>query len=358
MRCMALPVIVVQETIADKFVALLKEKAMKLKVGCAYDADTKLGPVVSATHKENVCRWIQKGIDEGAELVLDGRDISVEGYEKGFFIGPTIFDHVKPGMTVGEREIFGPVTLIKRVKSFEEGISLMNKNPFANGSVIFTQNGYYARQFEFLTDGGMVGINVGIPVPSAYFPFSGNKDSFFGDLHVLGKDGVRFYTRAKTVTRHWYDEAAIQRKKEVETFILSRQILDFNWMGDFILGKHKKTITEEERNKFIEEYSKFLIRNYLSVLHYYTGDNYKIVSIEKQKNSSIYIVQTTVKYDNDKLIKNNFRIVEKNGKYYITDIITEGISFINAQRSEVNSLITSKGFDKFLEELKTRNATK
>ena len=149
-----------------------------------------------------------------------------------------------------------------------------------------------------------------------------------------------------------------QRKKEVETFILSRQILDFNWMGDFILGKHKKTITEEEINKFIEEYSKFLIRNYLSVLHYYTGDNYKIVSIEKQKNSSIYIVQTTVKYDNDKLIKNNFRIVEKNGKYYITDIITEGISFINAQRSEVNSLITSKGFDKFLEELKTRNATK
>lgn len=218
MRCMALPVIVVQETIADKFVALLKEKAMKLKVGCAYDADTKLGPVVSATHKENVCRWIQKGIDEGAELVLDGRDISVEGYEKGFFIGPTIFDHVKPGMTVGEREIFGPVTLIKRVKSFEEGISLMNKNPFANGSVIFTQNGYYARQFEFLTDGGMVGINVGIPVPSAYFPFSGNKDSFFGDLHVLGKDGVRFYTRAKTVTRHWYDEAAIQRKKEVDTW--------------------------------------------------------------------------------------------------------------------------------------------
>lgn len=206
MRCMALPVIVAQESIADKFVTLLKEKAMNLKVGCAYDPATKLGPVVSAAHKKKVCDWIQKGIDEGAELVLDGRDIVVPGYENGFFVGPTILDHVKPGMTVGDREIFGPVTIVKRVKDFDEGLALMNANPFANGSVIFTQNGYYARQFEFLTDGGMVGINVGIPVPTAYFPFSGNKNSFFGDLHVLGKDGVHFYTRAKTVTKHWYDE--------------------------------------------------------------------------------------------------------------------------------------------------------
>ena len=101
----------------------------------------------------------------------------VEGYEKGFYVGPTIFDHVKPGMDIGEREIFGPVTLIKRVRDFEEGITLMNANPYANGSVIFTQSGYYARAFEIRTDGGLVGINVGIPVPSAYFPFSGNKDS-------------------------------------------------------------------------------------------------------------------------------------------------------------------------------------
>ena len=206
MRCMALPVVVIQESIADRFVALLKKKASALKVGCAYDPETKLGPVVNAEHKKFICDWIQKGVEEGAELVLDGRDIVVPGYEKGFFVGPTILDHVKPGMTVGDREIFGPVTIIKRVKSFEEGLALMNANQFANGSVIFTQNGYYARQFELLTDGGMVGINVGIPVPSAYFPFSGNKDSFFGDLHVLGHDGVRFYTRAKTVTKHWYDE--------------------------------------------------------------------------------------------------------------------------------------------------------
>ena len=216
MRCMALPVVVVQESIADRFVAMLKEKAQKLTIGCAYDPATKLGPVVSAQHKANVCKWIQTGIDEGAELVLDGRDIVVPGYENGFFVGPTILDHVKPGMSVGDREIFGPVTLIKRVKDFDEGLSIMNANPFANGSVIFTQSGYYARKFEFLTDGGMVGINVGIPVPTAYFPFSGNKDSFFGDLHVLGKDGVRFYTRAKTVTKHWYDETS--HKKAVSTW--------------------------------------------------------------------------------------------------------------------------------------------
>jgi len=216
MRCMALPVIVVQESIADKFVALLKKKAQALKIGCAYDPETQLGPVVNAKHKESVCKWIQKGIDEGAELVLDGRDVVVPGFENGYFVGPTILDKVTPEMSIGDREIFGPVTVIKRVKTFEEGVKLMNANPFANGSVIFTQSGYYARQFEMLTDGGMVGINVGIPVPSAYFPFSGNKDSFYGDQHVLGLDGVRFYTRAKTVTKHWYDEKSA--KKAMDTW--------------------------------------------------------------------------------------------------------------------------------------------
>lgn len=216
MRCMALPVIVAQESIADRLVALLKKKAKALKVGCAYDPQTNLGPVVSAAHKEKVCAWIQKGIEEGAELVLDGRDVVVPGYEKGFFVGPTILDKVQPGMSVGDREIFGPVTLIKRVKDFEEGLAIMNANPFANGSVIFTQSGYYAREFELRTDGGMVGINVGIPVPSAYFPFSGNKESFFGDQHVLGLDGIRFFTRAKTVTKHWYDEES--SKKVVDTW--------------------------------------------------------------------------------------------------------------------------------------------
>jgi malonate-semialdehyde dehydrogenase (acetylating)/methylmalonate-semialdehyde dehydrogenase len=216
MRCMALPVIVVQESIADKFVALLKEKAQALKVGCAYDEATDLGPVVSAAHKKKVCDWIQKGIDEGAELVLDGRNISVPGYENGYFVGPTILDHVTPEMSVGDCEIFGPVTCIKRVKNYEEGIKIMNANPFANGSCIFTQSGYYGRKFVMDTDGGMVGVNVGIPVPTAYFPFSGNKDSFFGDLHVLGRDGYRFFTRAKTVTTHWFDEES--HKREVGTW--------------------------------------------------------------------------------------------------------------------------------------------
>lgn len=216
MRCMALPVIVVQESIADRFVELLREKAVAMKIGCAYDPETKLGPVVTAEHKKFICDWIQKGVDEGAELVLDGRNVQVPGFEHGFYIGPTILDRVKPGMSIGEEEVFGPVTVLKRVKDFDEGLEIMNANPYANGSAIFTQNGYYARQFELLSDGGMVGINVGIPVPSAYFPFSGNKDSFFGDQHVLGIDGVRFYTRAKTVTRHWYDEHS--RQREVSTW--------------------------------------------------------------------------------------------------------------------------------------------
>lgn len=211
MRCMALPVVCVQESIADRFVELLKEKAQKLVVGCAYDEATDLGPVVLAAHKDRICSWIEKGIQEGAELVLDGRGISVPGYENGFFVGPTILDRVKPGMTVGDCEIFGPVTCIKRVKDYNEGIQIMNANPFANGSCIFTQSGYYSRKFAMDTDGGMVGINVGIPVPTAYFPFSGNKDSFFGDLHVLGKDGVRFFTRAKTVTSHWFDTESAKR---------------------------------------------------------------------------------------------------------------------------------------------------
>lgn len=213
MRCMALPVVCVQESIAEDFVSLLRRKAEALPVGCSYDPKTKLGPVVSEKHRQHVSGWIQKGVDEGAQLVLDGRGFVVPGFEKGFFLGPTIIDHVEPGMTVGDREIFGPVISIKRVRDFDEGLKIMNANPFANGSSIFTQNGYYARQFELLTDGGMVGINVGIPVPSAYYPFSGNKESFLGDQHVLGLDGYRFYTRAKTVTSHWFGEKTTEQTK-------------------------------------------------------------------------------------------------------------------------------------------------
>lgn len=206
MRCMALPVVVVEEVIADEFLEYLVKFAKEVKVGCAYHEETDLGPVVSAQHKESIINWIDNGIKEGAKLVLDGRDIMVEGFEKGYFVGPTIFDHVKPGMEIGQYEIFGPVTAIKRVKDFKEGLAVMNASEFANGSCIFTNNGYYAREFARRTHAGMVGVNVGIPVPISVFPFAGHKNSFFGDLHVMGKDGIAFYTEAKCVTSTWFPE--------------------------------------------------------------------------------------------------------------------------------------------------------
>jgi malonate-semialdehyde dehydrogenase (acetylating)/methylmalonate-semialdehyde dehydrogenase len=168
---------------------------------------------VNVGHKKFVTDWIDKGVAEGASLMLDGRGISVKGYESGFYIGPTVFDHVTPKMSIGNSEIFGPVLCIKRVKDFDEGLALMNANEFANGSVIFTQNGYYAREFARRTDGGMVGVNVGIPVPVGFFPFSGHKHSFFGDLHCLGKDGIRFYTETKCVTARWFDEQEMKAEK-------------------------------------------------------------------------------------------------------------------------------------------------
>jgi len=210
-RCMALPVIVVQESIADAVAAELLRQVKKKKIGPAYDKTTDLGPVVTAEHRKFVTDWIETGVREGAELILDGRNVVVPGYENGFYLGHTICDHVTPEMRVGQSEVFGPVLCVKRVKDFEEGLSVMNANPFANGSVIFTQNGYYAREFAKRTHGGMVGVNVGIPVPAGMFPFCGHKNSFFGDLHVLGKDGLRFYTESKTVTTRWFDEETMKQ---------------------------------------------------------------------------------------------------------------------------------------------------
>ena len=212
-RCMALPVIVVQESIADRFVELLLTYAKELKVGPAYDKTSELGPLVTESHRKSVIGWIEKGISEGAKLLLDGRNVSVRGFEKGFYLGPTIFDQVTEAMTVGSDEIFGPVLCIKRVKDFEEGITVMNANWFANGSAIFTQNGYYSREFAKRTHGGMVGVNVGIPVPLGVFPFTGHKQSFFGDLHMIGKDGIRFFTETKAVTTRWFDEEEMAKKK-------------------------------------------------------------------------------------------------------------------------------------------------
>ena len=206
-RCMALPVVVVENAIADKLVASIKEHASKMKVGPATDKSTDLGPVVNEGHRKFVSEWIETGIREGAELILDGRKPNLPaGCEKGYFLGPTIFDKVTEEMSIGREEIFGPVLCIKRVENFEEGIKIMNDNRFANGSVIYTQNGYYARKFAKETDGGMVGINVGIPVPVGIFGFTGQKQSFFGDLHMMGRDGFIFYTESRNVTQTWFAE--------------------------------------------------------------------------------------------------------------------------------------------------------
>ena len=215
-RCMALPVVCVEDAIADEFVAMLKTFAQELKIGPAYLPGSQLGPLVSAAQKKSVCDWIEKGVKEGADLILDGRGVTVAGHEDGFYVGPTIFDHVKPGMAIGDEEIFGPVTSIKRVKNFEEGLAIMQANRFANGSCIYTTSGHAAREFARRSDAGMVGINVGIPVPFSIFPFSGHKQSFFGDLHTMGKDGVAFYTETKSVTSVWFTEE--DAKKKVSTW--------------------------------------------------------------------------------------------------------------------------------------------
>ena len=217
MRCMALPTLCVQESIADEFIGYLKKFGEQRIMGAAYDPKTEIGPVVSADHRDFVMKWIDKGVEEGADLLLDGRNVKVPGFENGFFVGPTMFDNVTEDMSCGREEVFGPVTFIKRVKDFEEAITIANNSRFANGSCIFTESGYYSREFARRTHAGMVGINVGIPVPVSFFPFAGHKDSFFGDNHVLGKDGVQFFTETKCVTTRWFTEAD-KKQKQISTW--------------------------------------------------------------------------------------------------------------------------------------------
>ncbi len=216
-RCMALSCCVVEEKIADEFVTELVRQAKTLKIGPAWEKDSRMGPVTYEAHYKEIISDIEKGVKEGAKLILDGRDCVVKGYENGYFIGPTVLDHVTEEMSIGQEEIFGPVLCIKRVKNFEEGLAVMNANAYANGSVIFTQNGHFAREFVRHTHGGMVGVNVGIPVPIGFFPFAGHKNSFFGDLHCLGKDAYRFFTESKCVTTRWFDEEEI-KNTEVSTW--------------------------------------------------------------------------------------------------------------------------------------------
>ena len=205
-RCMALPVAVpIGQKTADDFVARMIDAARALKVGVSTDGDAHYGPVVSAAHKAKVESYIQMGVDEGAKLLLDGRGLKLQGHEDGFFVGPTLFDHVKPEMRTYQEEIFGPVLQVVRAETLEEGAALASHHAYGNGVAIFTRNGLAAREFAAKVNVGMVGINVPIPVPVAYHSFGGWKRSAFGDLNQYGTDGVRFYTKVKTVTQRWPD---------------------------------------------------------------------------------------------------------------------------------------------------------
>ena len=203
-RCMALPVVVpVGARTADALRERLLDAIEGLKVGISTDPDAHYGPVVSAAHKARIESYIQMGIDEGAELVRDGRGFRLQGYEDGFFLAPTLFDRVTPQMQTYRDEIFGPVLQMVRADSFDGALRLPSEHPYGNGVAIFTRNGDHARDFADRVEVGMVGINVPIPVPVAYHSFGGWKRSGFGDLNQYGMDGVRFYTRVKTVTQRW-----------------------------------------------------------------------------------------------------------------------------------------------------------
>ena len=203
-RCMALPVVVpVGQKTADELRERLLIEVEKLKVGISTDPEAQYGPVVSAQHREKIKSYIKLGLEEGAELVRDGREFSLQGYENGFFIGPSLFDKVKPGMRTYNEEIFGPVLQIVRAESFEEAVALPSQHQYGNGVAIFTRNGRAAREFAQRVNVGMVGINVPIPVPIAYHSFGGWKRSVFGDTNQHGTEGVRFYTKIKTITQRW-----------------------------------------------------------------------------------------------------------------------------------------------------------
>ena len=206
-RCMAISTVVAVGNIADQLVAKLKERAEKLVVGPGDQKGTDMGAVISAQHRDKIVGYIDSGVAQGATLVTDGRGVKVAGHEKGFFVGPTLFDHVSTEMTIYREEIFGPVLIVLRVNSFDEAIALVNSNPYANGTAIFTGSGAAARRFQNEIEVGMVGINVPIPVPMAFFSFGGWKSSLFGDLHMHGMEGVYFYTRTKAVTTRWPEVA-------------------------------------------------------------------------------------------------------------------------------------------------------
>jgi len=208
-RCMAISVLVAVGDAGDRLIPLIRQRMQAIHIGDGMRPNVDMGPLVTREHLSRVRRYVDEGVAAGASLVADGREVTVEG--EGFFLGPCLFDHVKPEMSIYRDEIFGPVLSVVRASSYDEAIDLVNASPYANGVAIFTSDGGAARRFQSEIQVGMVGINVPIPVPMAYYSFGGWKDSLFGDAHVHGMEGVNFYTRAKVVTARW-PESAVKGK--------------------------------------------------------------------------------------------------------------------------------------------------
>jgi malonate-semialdehyde dehydrogenase (acetylating)/methylmalonate-semialdehyde dehydrogenase len=208
-RCMAISAVVAVAGAADPLVEKLATKARQLKIGPGTAEGMDMGPLVTAEHRDRVKGYIDAGESAGASLVVDGRGLTMPGFERGFFLGPTLFDRVTPEMTIYKDEIFGPVLVVLRVNTLDEAIALVNRNQYGNGTAIFTSSGGAARRYEDEIEVGMVGINVAIPVPMAFFSFGGWKQSLFGDLHVYGTEGITFYTRTKAITTRWPSSDAV-----------------------------------------------------------------------------------------------------------------------------------------------------
>ncbi|WP_312178552.1 CoA-acylating methylmalonate-semialdehyde dehydrogenase [Arthrobacter sp.] len=202
-RCMAVSVLVAVGSIADDLVEAVRSRMVELKIGPGTDPASQMGPLITAEHRDKVASYVAGAADEGATVVVDGREASFDG--DGFFLGVSLLDNVKPGMKAYDDEIFGPVLSVVRVPTYADAVQLVNENPYGNGTAIFTRDGGAARAFEFDVEAGMVGVNVPIPVPVGSFSFGGWKDSLFGDTHMYGPDSIRFYTRGKVVTTRWPD---------------------------------------------------------------------------------------------------------------------------------------------------------
>ncbi len=203
-RCMAISALIAVDSVADELVAKISERIATLRTGDGRRG-SDMGPLVTGQHRDKVVGYVAAGVDEGATLVVDGRDVEPDGDPGGFWLGPTLFDNVTPDMSIYTDEIFGPVLSVLRVHSYDEGLKLINDHPYGNGTAIFTNDGGAARRFQNEVEVGMVGINVPIPVPMAYYSFGGWKNSLFGDTHAHGQEGVHFYTRGKVVTSRWLD---------------------------------------------------------------------------------------------------------------------------------------------------------